>query len=367
MTLSVKKKVLNWVEPWVELATFGLDISDLAVKYVKFRKGNSGDTELFGEVALPPGLIENGEIKKEEELSRILTSWFSGEGKELRPYFATVSLPEEKGFLRLIQLPKVKRDEVASAVRWEMEGNIPLPLEELVYDYEVIEPEDPFDHLDVMIAAFPKTILELYVRVLKSAGLRPWALELESQAVVRALFPFLANGDAKIVLDIGRSRTGLIVVAGNTVIYTTTFSFGGRLLEENLMRNLNISAAEALAVKKETGLDLRAYEGKLMEVFLPVLSPLSDEINRAVIFYQSHPSHVHGVSGFVKEILLVGGDANLLGLETYLSSSLKIPARAVDFRRVLSPRPTSIPEIPKNESLGYATAIGLALRSAGNY
>ena len=99
-----------------------------------------------------------------------------------------VSLREEKSFFRVIQLPKVKIADIGKAIRWEIEANIPLPFEELVYDYEVVDSFDEhLDHVDVVISAFPKTIVDAYVRVLGAAGLRLACLELESQAIVRSV------------------------------------------------------------------------------------------------------------------------------------------------------------------------------------
>src|SRR3989344_7102977 len=110
--------------------------------------------------------------------------------------------------LRLIQLPKIKREEVSGAVRWEIEANVPLAPEELAYDYEIVEPpENTLDHIDVVITAFPKTVVESYLRVLKEAGLRVSALELESQALVRSTIAESQQKETVVLADIGRGRT----------------------------------------------------------------------------------------------------------------------------------------------------------------
>lgn len=315
------KSGVNIVKKFTEIRALGIDISDLSVKYLKFAK--SGDIEIYGEFSVPEGIIEGGEIKKENDLEKVFSAWLAGEGRRFRSSFVAVSLPEEKSFVRLIQLPKVQRNELASAVRWEIEANIPMPLEELAYDYEVIEPIGPYNHLDVMIVAFPKRLLTPYIEVLKRAGLHPYVLELESQAIIRSLLPMMRQGEAKIVADIGRTRSSLIIAAGSTIVHTTTINFGGKILENNLARVLGIGPEEALAVKKDMGIDRKARQGRLAQALLPALLSLADEIKKAVTFYQTHTEHTHGVSSFIKEILLVGGDANLLGLETYLSADRK--------------------------------------------
>lgn len=353
--LNVLKSWVNIANKFTAIRPLGIDVSDLSVKYLKFSK--SGDIETYGEFSIPQGVIESGEVKKQAELEKIFSSWLSGEGRKFRGSFVAVSLPEEKSFLRLIQLPKIQRAEIANAVRWEIEGNIPLPLEDLVYDYEALEPMGPYDHLDVLIVAFPKSLLNPYLEVLKKVGLHPYILELESQAIVRALLPEIVQGEARIIVDIGRTRSSLIILAGSTILYTTTINLGGKILEDNLSRVLGVSSEEALQIKKDFGIDRKTRGGRLVDALLPALSALADEIKKATAFYQTHTEHAHKVTGFVKEVILVGGDANLLGLETYLSASLKVPTRAADTRLMI---PTI--DIPKNRSLGFATAVGLALR-----
>jgi type IV pilus assembly protein PilM len=360
------EKIVNIADKFVGIQAVGLDISDRSIKYLKFTK--TGDLEYFGDLSIPEGIIESGEIKKESDLEKVLSAWLAGDGKKLRSSFVAVSLPEEKSFVRLIQLPKVQRNELANAVRWEIEGNIPMPLEELVYDYEAIDPAGPYDHLDVIIVAFPKVLLNSYLNVLKKVGLHPYVLELESQAIIRALLSEMATGEAKIIADIGRTRSSLIIAAGSTIVYTTTINFGGKILEDNLARVLGVGPEEALAIKKDMGIDRKAYEGRLAGALLPALSSLADGIKKAITFYQTHPGHAHGVGSLIKEMLLVGGDSNLLGLETYLSSSLKIPVRVVDARLMFRQKSFRlVPDIAKNKSLGFATAIGLALRGTDNY
>ncbi len=364
MAFGLRKKILNWVKPLVEVPVAGLDISDQSVKYFKFRSNASLEVEFFGEVPIREGIIVNGEIRKEEELKAFFESWLSREGKKLRSCFVVASLPEEKSFLHFIQLPKVEREKVGSAVRWEIEANIPLSPDELIYDQEVIEPSpDHFDHLDVIITAFPKNIVESYVRVLKGVGLTLSALELESQAVARAIVSDIGTHSAKIIVDMGRMRTGIMVISGGAIIFTKTVEVGGKIFEENIARAMGVSLEKAGLIKKETGLDKKAYEGKVFSALMPACTVLADEIKRAFAYYRDGAGYTHGVRPDVDLMLLAGGDASLFGLATYLSSALKIQTRLSDpFELFRKKSEHAIPPMPKNQALAFATAIGLALR-----
>ncbi|MBI3273655.1 MAG: type IV pilus assembly protein PilM, partial [Candidatus Colwellbacteria bacterium] len=315
-------------------------------------------------IPIPEGIIESGEIKNEDAFVARCAAWVKRERKKLPSRHIAASLPEEKAFIRIIQLPKVKRDAIGDAVQWEIEANIPLSKEEIFYDYEIIEPiENSLDHFDVMITAFPKVIVESYARALVRSGCIPAILELESQAIVRSVAPELRDRKALIIVDIGRIRTSLIVFVGGAIIFTSTFMLGGRDFEKNIMKELDTDEEKARAIKISYGLDKKEFGGELFASLAPAISAMSDEIKRAVEFYKEHAKHRHGAAEEISEVLLVGGDANLLGLTSYLSSTLMIPVKTADvFVRFAKSGVRFIPPLTKNQSLEYATAIGLALQ-----
>lgn len=362
----MKEKILTWLDSFLRLPVIGLDISDRSAKYVKFVPGKRVAVDFFGEIEIPKGIVADGEIKNEDALAGILKDKLARRGRSVTASFFAVSLPEEKSFLRVIQLPKVKRDDVGNAVRWEIETNIPLPPEDLVYDYEIIEPlEDHLDHVDVVVTAFPRAFVDSYLRVLKRAGLHPVALELELQAVARSSLPVLRERSAKIIVDIGRYRTGFVVFSGGTILFTATAPLGGKTFEDHIAKAFDVSPEKAEMMKKEIGLDKKAHEGNMFLALVPAVSLVADELRRALEYYQSRHGggHLHGASASVESILLVGGDAGLRGLDTYLASVLKVPVEYADpFAGIRDRLIHAVPPIPLRRARGFATAIGLALR-----
>lgn len=360
----MKNTILHWAESHIRMPTVGIDLSERSMKYVKLRRGKQITIDLFGEIEIPEGIIVGGEIKNETELSKIIATWFSQNRHLLKTSLVVTSLPEEKSFLRIIQIPKVKQGNLTGAIRWEIEANIPLPSDEILYDYEIVEPlEDHADHFEVTITAFPKQLVESYVRIFKNVYLQPVALELESQAIVRATIPNLHEKKSRIIIDMGRGRTSLIVFSGNAIIFTTTVELGGNTLEENIMKVLNVPQEKAIQIKKETGLNKHAYGGEVFSALVPPLAALADELWRAVEYFKHHATHAHGADQEIDEILLTGGDANLAGLDTYLASALHMPVlRADSFAALRNEMNYIVPPIPKNQSLAFAAAIGLASR-----
>lgn len=359
----------RWVETIAHPPAFGLDISDRTAKFMKLVRNRRGGFRVafFGEVDIPEGVVSAGEIKKPEELGRILGDLRDVTGAKIRDRFVVASLPEEKSFVRVIQLPKVKAQEIHSVIKWELEGNIPLALPELYFDYEVLTPvANQLDHYDVLVTAFPKALVDSYVAVLKREGFALAALELESQAISRAVAGDAVTKDAFIIVDIGAAHTGFVIFGGGSIIFTVSIEIGGKDLDAAIMKKLGAQLEEARKLKKAVGLDRRYQRGVLFEALVPVLSPITDEIKKQLWFYRDHAEHRHGMTPEIIRVILSGGDANLIGLEKYLSLALKKEVSlAAPFMKLIGENIAMLPPLAKNDTLRYTTTIGLALRGAG--
>ncbi len=361
--MSISDTAYKWVESFLRFPSAGLDISDENAKIAALSFQGSIREDFFDANEIPRGIIEQGEIKNEEEFIRVFREWVGRKKKFFQSHSFSVSLPEEKGFVRLLEIPKVKADEVRGAIHWEVESNIPLRSEELYYDYEVVDQGGHKDHLDVMLIAYPRVTVDSYMRNLLAAGVRLAAFECESQAVARALLLNQITSVAHILVDIGRMRTGLVVVENGALVFTTTVSMGGATFEAMIAKELNVGAVEATRLKKEIGLDRAAMGGSVFSSLVPTIAALASEIHRAIEFYQDRVARHGGIITPLSSVMLSGGDANLFGLDTYLEATLRVPVLHGDpFSSLRAHSGVLVPSLMKNEALGYAVAIGLALR-----
>lgn len=368
-TLSQKKSsfIASLASPFLEFHITGLDISDLSMKYLSFNriKKNKFAVGAYGEIAYKEGIITNGEIIDEQAFTEVLKQWYAKQKKQLPSPFVAIALPEEKSFIRVVQIPHIaRREDVANAIRWEIENQIPLPLEDVMYDYEIINPlQGEQDHVDVLITAFPRDTLNAYVRAIKGAGLELYAIELEPQSLVRACVARLRNPEATIIVDVGRTRTSIVIFAAGAIFYTSTIQSGGLVFEQYIARQLNCDARDAVKIKIEIGLDKTKHNGEVFAALAPAITLIGDELVRASSYYETHASHAHGSTTDIRHVLLSGGDGNLRGLDTYLASVLRVPVeRAHPFSVIRDILVYDIPPITKREALAFTTAIGLALR-----
>ncbi len=366
---------------------FGLDISDLSLKLAKLKPYKTEfDLASFNEEAIPPGIIEAGEIKNEETLAEIIKKAVSNvRGERLNTNNVVVCLPEEKAFLRVIQLPKMSIEDLEKAIPFEAENHIPIPLKEAYLDYEIIEPlVDHLDHFDILIAASPQRNVDSYVRTLKMAGLTPVALEAESLSAARALIKDWLSVNPVLLVDFGATRTSLIIFSGKSLRFTSLLQTSSVRLTEALAVGLGVKIEEAEKIKTGYGLNPKAkirFQGKddgedefgkevfedkkVQEILSAVLLEMVVEIKNLLDFYYAHSGHEHLSPSRheIKKVLLSGGGANLPGLDKFLSKELGISAIPGNpWVNILSEPDLRIPEAYLKRSLSYTNALGLALR-----
>jgi len=360
--------------------SFGLDISDLSLKLVKLKKKEKIlSLASFNEAKINPGIIESGVVKDEESLSKIIKETVDkAKGEKIRTKYVVCSLPEEKAFLQVIQMPLMKKEELREAVYFEAENYIPLPLDQVYLDFQTIKPiVNHLDHFDVLIAALPKKIVDSYVSCLKKASLIPKALEIESQAITRAL---IKNGVVPyplLLIDFGTTKTSFIIFSGYSLRFTSSIPISSQKITQTISKKLKIGLKEAEKLRAKHGLEgknlLKIKDKtkkeketvKIFEAVEPLFKDLIEQIKNYLTYYHTHIHHEHLPlnSKEVEKILLCGRGANLKGLVDFLANEFKIPVELGNPWINILPEPLiEVPELSYKESLSFTTVLGLALR-----
>lgn len=374
--------------------TFGLDISDLSLKIIKLKKRKKElGLACFGERKIKPGIIKQGQIIKQDELTEnILEAIKEVKGEKLGTRYVISSLPEEKAFFQVIKMPKISAGDLRSAIIYEAENYIPIPLEKVYLDFQVISPaNNHLDHLDVLIAAIPKDTVDVYFSCLKSAGLEPKALEIESLAIARSLIKDGVTTSPVLLIDFGATKTSFIIFSGRSLRFTSSISVSSINFTEIISKSLGIDLAKAEELKIKYGLEekikpktkkekssIQKERSKIFEALVPALVDLTQQIKKHLHYYQTHSHEEHlssdqkgkskplgekSIPRGVSRILLCGGGSNLKGLGELLSLELKLPVEVGNpWVNILPGDKRGTPGLSFEKSLGYATVLGLALR-----
>lgn len=272
-------------------------------------------------------------------------------------------MPEARSFVRLLNMAKMSDSEIEGAIPWELEQDIPMPVDQVYLDWEVVSKSD--DKLAVLVAATQKDYVDSLIDTLKLARLKPVALELESQAVARCLIRRQDAAETVLILDIASVQTSFIIVENGFLTYTSSIPMAGNAVTESIARNLSISAAEAEKLKKDIGL-ISENKRNVREAILPILDSIVDEIKNVVRFHEDHNVNHKPIN----KIMLCGGSARLLGIADYISARINLgsskPLGKVQLgdpwtNLSITKMDKSVPLTPES-ALGFATAIGLALR-----
>ena len=247
--------------------------------------------------------------------------------KGIKPGPVAVSVSGQMVFPRFAAIPMAGgQDKFEQMVRYEIEQNIPFPIDEMVCDRQVLG-DTPDGDKSVMIVAAKIDQIEAITGALTGMGFTPELVDVAPIAVTNAV-RYVAgdDGNCSIILDIGAKTTSLIIAEGDR-LYNRTIPIGGNNINRDIGQALGIGPEDAELKKLEKGYvsqggvveDEDAEADRISKVCRAVLTRLHAEISRSVNFYRSQ----QGGSAPVR-MYLTGGTALLPQVDEFFSENLGI-------------------------------------------
>ena len=367
---------------------FGIDISDLSVKLVKLEKAKHGfDLACYNQENIEPGVIKNGEINNRKELGRTIKKLLNNvTGKQLKTSYASISLPEEKSFLKVIKMPKMSSQDLQEAVYFEIENHIPLRVEDAYYDFQVVPPcsieskvKGEEECLEVLFAAIPKITVDSYNYCLKNIGIQPIHLEVESLSLARSLIHSRKKLDSVLLIDLGADKTNFVFYSNGFARFTCSSAVCAQTFTQAISRFLKVDLAKAKELKEQYGFQEfencnsrkagKARKSKedisekhqVFQAIIPSITDLTGQVKKYIDFYSSHNIRNGLVpGGEVDKIILSGGGAYLKGIDKFFELEIGVPVEIGNPWVNVADRPL----LPLPLSYKYTIAIGLALGAA---
>ena len=357
--MNVRQRIVSSFAPpaYLTMPAAGVDIGAGSVKSMLFAQ-HFGECTVrsYNKNELAEGIIVDGEIEKHAELVAVLRAVRLRE----RIHFAHASVPEKKAYLYQILVPEEGKADLRAAVEFSLESHVPIPAKDAHFDFEIVREVPEGTVLSVTVYA--KRLVESYQKAFADAGIGLLSLEMESQAMGRAVVHDDDRDHVMMAIDFGRQTTRFTVYDHGVAGYAATVEVGGDSLTSAAMKHFGVTAEEAEVIKNEKGFLHGEDNRELYEAMMTTVSVLKDEIYQNVSYWNN--SSDEGVPRTpIERMVLVGGNANLKGLPEYLSRALDLPVRTASVWDNAFSLDRYIPEIPRNHSLEYATTIGLALRS----
>lgn len=333
---------------------FGLDIGFSTLKVLQTESsGKKLRVTGYGSHSFDSNAVQDGVIVDVESIAKSAKELFESHIiGDISTRRVALSIPAARTFTRTMTLPIMKPKEQAEAVRLEAEQYIPIPVDNLYIDYEVVRQTE--EEQELLVVAAPKKMIDSYLDFVHILGLEPVVFEPSTIATSR-LFADTENSDApSILIDFGSMSADLTVVE-KTVLVTGTVQGGGDNFTNLIAQRLGVTKQEAAVIKVKYGLGVSKKQSEIMEVMEPGLKDLVKEIRRVIRYYDDRS----GSDKKISQIVTMGGGANMPGLSTYLTDVLRMPVRMcdpwehLDFGNLQPPN--------TSERSMYITVAGLAL------
>ncbi len=294
----------------------GLDIGSYSVKLAQLMPAADGKFSLaaLGQAELP---VTEASANREATINVIKT--LVNESKTSVKQ-VVVSLPESQVYTRVAQLPYMDDNELASAIRWQAEQYIPVPLEDVMLRYQVLampEQRVPGSKMDVLLVAAPNDLVTSYLSMVQAAGMEVVAMESEILAVCRSLLAGQQLLTVMLLIHFGAKSTSMAILNKGKLVLVQTISSGGDAITRAVASEMGLERRQAEEYKKSYGLDVTKLGGRLATVVKPVMDVVISETKRVLAFYTTKG----GVEP-VKSIVLSGGGAVMPGIVEYLAVNL---------------------------------------------
>jgi type IV pilus assembly protein PilM len=338
--------------------SWGIEVGTNAIKAIHLtRAGAKGKVQMTAHEVLPfKRVLTTPDLNVEEAVQVNLDQLLSRH--DLSKSTVSISVPGHMAFARFAKLPPVEPKKIPSIVEFEAKQQIPFPIEQVEWDYQIFQQDDAPD-VEVGIFAITKEKVMSYLSNYNSVNMRVDTLTLSPLAVFNAFVYDKAEDpepEGVIYLDIGTTATDVIIVEEGG-IWLRTLPLGGNTFTEALVKAFKLSYNKAEKLKKEAATS--KYARQIFQAMRPVFADLVQELQRSLGYYQSLNRDAN-----LTKLVGVGSTFKLPGLQKFLKQQLQIEVERPDgFNRI------QVGDKHESEfadqALNLATAYGLALQGLG--
>lgn len=338
----------------------GVDIGAAAVKLVELEKDEERHKlknyaifplrEYLRETnhQLAPGALK---IPNDEMAQIIRRTIDEADIKSKEAFF---SIPVYSSFSTLVDFPLMSDKEIAAAIPYEARKYVPVPISEVVLDWNVVGATGKGTGLQVFLIAAPKELINDYNEIASLVGLNLRAVEEETYSLSRIL---IGNDKSPFVLiDTGARSINVSIIDNGFIKGTHSLEMGGEKTTKTISQQLNLGLDKAEELKKELSISqLDEQNIELKRVIQSVLGAIIVEVKKIIDSYQVKYSRK------IEKCILTGGSVYLVGFVDYFSNRLGIEVSLGNpFARLVYP-PT-LEKTLKEISPSISVAVGLAMR-----
>ena len=286
----------------------------------------------------------------------------------IKPGPMMLSISGQVVFPRFVKLPPVGKDKLPQIIQYEAEQNVPFPIDEVVWDYQLIG--DGEEELNVMLVAAKIENIKRLTDCTEAADLEPEVVDVAPMALLNAVHHSIqVDGECVMVLDIGARSSNLIFMEGSRV-FSRSIPVAGNTITQELMKAFAVSFEEAEQIKIEQGFvsfggvtvagDSEEAE-QASKIIRTVLTRLHAEVNRSINFYRSQQG-----GAAPDMVLLTGGSSMLAHVDTFFQDKLRVPVSYFNPFDAVEVAASVDTELLNQDIQCMGEVVGLALRYGGH-
>ena len=341
---------------------FGLDIGISSIKIVwltHLKEGFLLDASIMSP-ASAKGMLSESPLDQ-EEMAKIIQKMVTD--ANITTKFVNVALPENQVYTKVIEMPVLSDKELSSAIFWEAEQNIPVPLSTVTLAWNILKrPQKPVgaEKMQVLMVGAPTVLVNKYQKVLSMVGLSVNALETEILSIIRALV-ISENFPPTLIVNIGSVSTSLAIIRDGIMVFTFSIPVGGMAINRAISTDFGLTPAQAEEYKRVYGISKEAFGEKINKATEPILNSILTEIKKTLTFY----SEKYKDDKPVRQVILTGGTAKLPGIDLFFTNGTGIETAIANPWKIISNQ-NELPQQILDNGPDYTIAVGLAMRDNEN-
>ncbi len=341
----------------------GIDFGAGALKIAEFEPTESGGLCLCAFGSYPLGLAGAQEAAREGAIKKALQFLLAEYGFASRDI--TVCAPGFHVFSKFVKLPPVDSSKVTQIIQYEAQQNVPFPLEEVVWDYQILGTAGGGE-LEVLLVAIKTELVEKLFKTAESNNLLLNLVDVASAALCNA---FRYNyGDLEgctMLLDIGAKTSNLLFFEGGKV-YSRSINIGANAITQEFANESKIRFPDAERFKIDEGFVSLggAYEdpdnprqAQISKIARQVMTRLHIQVNQTMQFYRSQQG-----GSAVQRLFLAGGASIMPYTAQFFAEKLNIEVEYFNpFRAIQIDPAINLEELAK-VAHSFGETVGLGLR-----
>jgi len=280
------------------------------------------------------------------------------------------SFSGQSAFIRFVKLPPIGEEEgrVKQVVEYEAKQNVPYPIEEVIWDYQLIGDIEDDTEIETMFVVVKNDIIDELTKVIEENGKEPVLIDVAPTVAYNSA---RANGigedDCSMILNIGGKCSSLIFIDSGR-FFVRPIPIAGVTVTQQISKEFGIPFDDAEELKKKHGFVALggAYEepdsevaATVSKIVRNVMTRLHGEINRSINVYRSQRKGTKPT-----KLYLAGGSSVMAFTPRFFSEKLKIPVEYFNPFQIVSLAPHIDKESLAEVAHMFSEVIGLGLRHA---